>query len=79
MLTRREINRVARLMDQVGELRPGFLQDGTSNLEGAVEPCHSVGIMGKSSKNGSPKKTVRLHVSFETDEATGEIRVVRRK
>lgn len=77
MLTRREINKVARLMDQVGELRPGFLHDGASNLEGAVEPCHPVAANTKSKR---PKRNVvRMRVVFETDPATGEVRVIRRK
>lgn len=78
MLTHAYINKVARLMDQIGELRPGFLQDAATPLEGSMEPCSSVG--GKRAQVRSSKgiRSVRVWVAFETDEATGEIRAVQK-
>lgn len=77
MLTSNYINRAARLLDQVGELRPGYLHDGSSPLEGAVEPCHSVGG-GKCAQPATKKKFVRVNVTFQVDSSTGEVRAVRK-
>lgn len=60
MLTRAYINKVARLMDQIGELRPGFLQDTASGLEGAAEPVRSVFSERKTSRKS--KRVVRLKI-----------------
>ena len=80
MLTQSYINKVARLMDQIGELRPGFLQDSASSLEGSVVPCQSIGAKHSSREVASKNamKSVRVEVVFETDESTGEVRAVQK-
>jgi hypothetical protein len=75
MLSRNYINKVARITSQIGELRPGFLQDEATPLEGAVEPCYSVGRKGRAKKLAG-RRPVKVDVEFETDESTGEIRTV---
>lgn len=75
MLTQSYINKISRLMDQVGELRPGFLHDGATPLEGSAEPCSSTGRNRRAKRNANGK-TVQVNVVFETDKSTGEIRTV---
>ena len=76
MLTRAYINRVARLMDQIGELRPGFLQDAASGIEGAAEPCHSVSSERKSTRKN--KRVVRLRVGIGSKASNDKPRAARK-
>jgi hypothetical protein len=77
MLTRAYINKVARLMDQIGELRPGFLQDSASRLEGATEPCYPASSGRKSS--GKNRKIVRLRVGLGARPSTRKARAARKQ
>ena len=78
MLTERFIEKVARLTEHFGEVRPGILQDSASPFEGSAVPCHAVGREGRRTASRSSGRAVRVNVVFETDAATGEIRAVQK-
>jgi hypothetical protein len=80
MLTQKQIQKVARLMEQVGELRPGFVHDSDANLDGAVSACQPKVIVRKrkTANKNTKRKTVRVRVVYETDAETGEERLVQK-
>ncbi len=80
MLTRKQIRKVARLMDQVGELRPGFLHDADASLDGASSACHAAMPSRRRprGKTAPSSKVVRVRAEFETDKDTGEVQVVQK-
>jgi hypothetical protein len=81
MLTHKQIQKVARLMDQVGELRPGFVHDSDANLDGAVSACQAA-VTSRRPRSHKRKATgrtsVRVRTVFETDSETGEVRAVQK-
>jgi len=79
MLTLNYILKMARLNDQMGELRPGFLLDGKSGLRGpwdtqepSVKHMRSGG-RGKASMGGKYRLVNKL------DPKTGDVRIVQEK
>lgn len=79
MLTEDEIREVARLHDQVGELRPGYLHDGDACLEGP----HTMPKFGKKSaktprRRSSTAVTARVTIAFEEDSKTKELRLIQK-
>jgi len=79
MLTRKQIKKASRLQQQVGELRPGYLKDGTSNFEGPASTKHSSCALPKSKsrgKTGGRSAKVKVLLAFQEDPNTGEIRIV---
>lgn len=85
MLTRKYVRKVARLLDQTGEPRPGFLRDEKANLEGlgsAVEsPALQHGNARSTKKTAGKKKTkaIRIKLDYEEDSECGDLRIVKRK
>jgi len=80
MLTQKQIRKVARLMDQVGELRPGFVRDSDASLDGPVSACQAAVSPRRRRplKKTLLGKSVRVRTVFETDAETGEVRVVQK-
>jgi hypothetical protein len=80
MLTQKQIRKVARLMEQVGELRPGFVRDSDANLDGAVSACQPKAVVRrrKPTSKSTSGKTVSVRVVYETDVETGEERLVQK-
>lgn len=80
MLTLEDVLKVARLIDQCGEPTPGFLVDGTANLEAHCSlGDHSV--LAESPALGTPASTtgtVRLRLEYEADDITGDVRIARK-
>ena len=76
MLTHKGIMRALRLMEQVGELRPGFLEDGATELRGP-KPA-SVSTMSANTRTRSNRKKVTIDLSLEKDDKTGGIHIVQR-
>jgi hypothetical protein len=68
MLTRAYIKKVARLRDQIGELRPGFLQDAASGIEGAPEPFRPVVSENKVALTDKTVARVRVGVESQSIE-----------
>jgi hypothetical protein len=68
-------------MGQVGDLRPGFLHDDSSSLQGPVTPRHLRSAF-RSTTDGSEAEgplapgTVTVKLRKERDPNTGEIRFV---
>ncbi len=82
MLTREYILKVARLLDQTGEPRPGFLHDEKPNLEGqgsAVEsPALEERSAAKTKKRGKKGIRIKLTLDYEEDPKSGDVRIVQR-
>lgn len=84
MLTKDEILKAARLMNQVGELRPGFLNDGAANIGGPDASHNSNSALRQSratnrSRIRSTGKRVKVCLAFQEDPETGEIRIVQKR
>jgi len=80
MLTHAQIKKVSRLQHQVGELRPGFLKDGTANLEGPanagrLSPAMHRARGGLGTKAHLSRK-IKVAVTFERDPQSGEMQLV---
>ena len=82
MLTLEYILKIARLRDQMGDLRPGFIHDQKSNLKGphdsepvAPPPVRYV-RSGKVSR-GSMKPKYRL--VHKVDPTSGDVRIVQQR
>lgn len=82
MLTHRRMRKAARLMQQVGELRPGFIKEDEASLEGPVAHGGAFAVSDSSSAVDSPVsgtgRTVRVKLVFQQDQNTGEVQIVRR-
>jgi len=82
MLTHAQIKKELRLQHQVGELRPGYLKDGTSNLEGPACARRLLPAPPQTRKKLVTKaprsKTVKVEVTFDRDPQTQEMRLVQR-
>ena len=79
MLTHEQIKQAARLMQQVGELRPGFLKDDTSALEGPEPRAGGTrgarpAKLGKTSRKTG--KTLKVRLVFHEDSETGDVQIV---
>lgn len=72
MLPLKYIKKAARLQQQLGEIRPGFLHDNTSAIEGPNN-AHNAPSPRPSSKGG---KHVIVHFELST---SGEKRMIRKK
>ncbi|OGS73791.1 MAG: hypothetical protein A3F91_15830 [Flavobacteria bacterium RIFCSPLOWO2_12_FULL_35_11] len=72
MLTREQILKVARLLDQTGEPRPGYDHE-TDDFKGHVQ--HS-----SRSKNNSScsQHIIKLRLDYEEDSESGDVRIVKR-
>jgi hypothetical protein len=66
MLTLKQIFKAARLMHQVGELRPGFLHKDSANIEG---PCRPQYPRTKTTQKSKKKK---LSIIVKKDPISGE-------
>jgi hypothetical protein len=77
MLTQKEIAEVARLREQVGDLRPGFLQDGAGRLAGPT-PAHASPAAAKRRKRRtrSASGSARVNFRYEVDRKTGGMHIV---
>ena len=73
MLTRKQLIKSARLMSQVGELRPGFLHDDEGNFEGPIRKK-----VGSSSRPKGTSRQVKISLSLGEDPITGEVRLRRK-
>lgn len=79
MLTAKYISKVARLLDQTGEPRPGFLHDGTANLSGESAISESVlAPKRKRAKQKKRSKSISITLVYEEDPRTGEPRLVQK-
>ncbi len=82
MLSLKDILKVGRLLDQTGEPRPGFLHDGTDNLEGQGKSVQTgaqlINTGSAEPEDGVETKSVKLSLEYEEDPKTGEVRVVQR-
>jgi hypothetical protein len=81
MLTRKEISEVARLREQVGELRPGFLHDGAASFEGPASDHHTharTSPKGSRRRSGKERGAVRIKLEYQRDSETGEMRIVQK-
>ena len=82
MLTLEYILKVARLLDQTGEPRAGFLLDEASNIEG----YHSQGDAGVLTVPNEAERisaigdedVIALDLAYEVDEQTGDLRLVQK-
>lgn len=81
MLPLKYVLKVARLMDQTGEPRPGFLHDERDNLIGenpAVEgSALRDGGAGHSGQQGTDD-LVEVSLGYEVDSRTGDLRIVQK-
>lgn len=82
MLTRKQISKIARLREQVGELRPGFLHDGAASFEGPTSDHYKrAQTSPKRSRRKSGKKgaaSVHIKLEYERDPETGETRIIQK-
>ncbi len=74
MLTHKGRMRAFRLMDQVGELRPGFLEDGTTEFRGP-KPV-TVSNTSSNTRRRSKRKKVTIDLSLKKDATRGDIHIV---
>jgi outer membrane protein assembly factor BamD (BamD/ComL family) len=80
MLTRKQILKVTRLLDQTGEARSGFLHDGQANLRGQnTSTARSAfpGVRPRHKKTPAEKRVV-VRLSYQSDPKTGEPRLTAR-
>ena len=84
MLTRQQIAKAARLMDQVGDLRPGFLLDGTRGVDGPTPvygsvssgaPIEPLSRTKKKVKSAHRSGSVKFSIELEKDPVSGEVRI----
>ena len=73
MNTLENILKIARLLDQTGESRPNYLHDEKPSL-GGQHPKSSRSVLSAKGKGGRGKRRIRLR--YETDAATGDVRLV---
>ncbi len=67
MLTLEQIEKVSRLMSQVGELRPGFLHAESSNLQGSPSPRRSsarVARIRRGTRESDPQASAKTAKRF---------------
>ncbi len=80
MLTLAYIMKVARLLDQTGEPRPGYLHDDKSNLAGQTVPIRD-GILARKRSSRSKHarvKTTKIALEYDLDGKTGDLRLARK-
>ena len=82
MLPLKYVLKVARLMDQAGEPRPGFLHDERDNLEGESPTVEGSALQehGRGHRNRKTKDEISVDVSlaYEVDSRTGDLRIVQK-
>ncbi len=77
MLTKEYVLKVARLLDQTGEPRPGY-DDENANLKGQ-SPYPYTDAKYRNSKTASKSKhLLKLKLEYEDDKITGDVRLVKR-
>jgi hypothetical protein len=75
MLTADQILQAIQLMHQVGELRPGSVQDGASNLSGPACSYHSRAVLpAVNEPRSGGEASADVSVAFEKDPRTGKLR-----
>ena len=78
MLSLPFILEVARLLDQTGEPRPGFLHDEKANLEGQLAPSE-LGVCSMSRLVSlRPTNVIRVAFEYVVDPKTGGLRIQRK-
>lgn len=79
MLTHSRIRKAAKLMQQVGELRPGFLKEEASAIEGPFAQPGAVSPPNRRSGVATRRKGRRLRVRlvFREDTETGEVQIIK--
>jgi len=83
MLTLRHILKVARLFDQCGDPTPGFLVDGTANLESTGTPGRR-SVLAQSlaaqelprSEDTDAASSIAVRLEYLEDPETGDLRIV---
>ena len=75
MLTLKQIQKISRLLDQTGETRPGYLHDGTDNLEGCAGTEVREARTRSIPETGSPSFAIGM-TSYVFDESTGDMRLI---
>lgn len=82
MLPLEDILKVAKLLDQTGESRPGFLHDEKANLEGngsGAESCMlSVGEGHTAAAHKRCEKAITVTLEYSEDPTTGDVRIVQK-
>ena len=82
MLPLKYVLKVARLMDQTGEPRPGFLHDERDNLQGESPAVEGSALHehGRGRRNRKIKDEISVDVSlaYEVDSRTGDLRIVQK-
>lgn len=82
MLTMKYILRVARLSDQMDELRPGFLHDAKFNQKGPPDQEEPVaGGVRQTSRCANHKRTAKVghRLVSQLDAKSGDVRFVQEK
>ncbi len=77
MLTRKYILRVARLLDQTGEPRPGYDEE-IANLKGS-NPLLEFSNGNINGTKAQSAAMVNICLSYDQDPATGDVRIVKRQ
>ncbi len=76
------ISKAARLMNQTGELRPGYVRDDHAHIEGATPPQDFTArprVKDGSTKSAKGRRRgVHLVFNIEADPITGALRVVQK-
>lgn len=83
MLTHEQICKAAKLMQQVGELRSGFIKEEASAIEGPVLYGGAFAVskkdISREKESGDSKQKVKINLVFQKDPETGEMMIVKRE
>ena len=84
MLTLEYVLKIARLLDQTGEPRPGYLHDEQSNLEGygiSSEDLTDLSAAdGDSSEEGdNGDDSISVSLDYEVDPKSGYLRIIQKE
>lgn len=82
MLTLSYVFKNARLLEQTGEPRPGFLVDGTAELKGqqaTVELRALSDASNAAASNDQSDLRVRVRFEYAEDQATGKICLIQKR
>lgn len=82
MLTLNYVLKVARLLDQTGEPRPGFLHDEKANLRGqdaGRANDYADSVEADARDQGGARTGTNVVLEYEEDPLTGDVRIVQRR